>query len=111
MVHDLGGQHPVRQWGEAGSCQRGGQPPRWVKGPERGKGGHPRGAGWLRGVPGVQAWSLGRWSLREALHVAVLEAGELLLQAGDALALLRHQCPQRSHLLQHLLQTAPHGIA
>ena len=38
------------------------------------------------------------------LDVSVLQAAELLLQAGDALALLRHEGSQRRHLLQHLVQ-------
>ena len=36
--------------------------------------------------------------------MSVLQAAELLLQAGDALALLRHEGSQRRHLLQHLVQ-------
>lgn len=112
-----GGQHPVRQWGQGG-VQNGRDG--WTDGQPQGKGGWSRGEETL----GRAVWSLvvcekgggghkgdtspaacpGPRGVGEALDVPVLQAAELLLQAGDALALLCHQRAQRRHLLQHLLQ-------
>lgn len=50
MVRDLRGQHPVRQRGEVGSCQRGGQPPNGRRA-GAGQGGAPQGGEVVQGGP------------------------------------------------------------
>lgn len=85
--------------GQGGLVSRGGDPGAVVWSLvvcEKGGGGH-KGDTSPAACPGPRG-------VGEALDVPVLQAAELLLQAGDALALLRHQRAQRRHLLQHLLQ-------